>query len=48
MVCFTDWRNALPADDLSFSTARITIANDFVAGDTHRLTVFGTFTSKDT
>ena len=25
----------------------ITIANDFVAGDTHRLTVFGTFTSKD-
>ena len=26
----------------------ITIANDFVAGDTHRLTVFGTFTSKDT
>ena len=26
----------------------ITIANDFVAGDTYRLTVFGTFTSKDT
>ena len=26
----------------------ITIANDFVAGDTHRLTIFGTFTSKDT
>ena len=26
----------------------ITVANDFVAGDTHRLTVFGTFTSKDT
>ena len=26
----------------------ISIANDFVAGDTHRLTVFGTFTSKDT
>ena len=26
----------------------ITIANDFVAGDTNRLTVFGTFTSKDT
>ena len=26
----------------------ISIANDFVAGDTHRLTGFGTFTSKDT
>lgn len=26
----------------------ISIANDFVAGDTHRLTVFGTFASKDT
>ena len=26
----------------------ISIANEFVAGDTHRLTVFGTFTLKDT
>ena len=26
----------------------VTIANDFVAGDPHRLTIFGTFTSKDT
>ena len=45
-----DWLKAMKKNEtkLDGMTSALSLANQFVASDTHRLTIFGTFTLKDT